>query len=65
MRKYERRKRRLAALKTLFGCIGWGCLGYFLMNTGWFWLGWALLTSAVCVGAYALDRLLSPGWRAV
>ena len=65
MRKYERRKRCMAALKTVCGCIGWGILGYLLMTTGRFWLGWCLLTASLCIGAYAVDRFLEPKGRAV
>lgn len=63
MKKYERRQRVLTALKTLVGCIGWGGLGYLLMISEHFWLGWAMLTVSLCVGAYALDRLMEPKGR--
>ena len=65
MRKYERRLRSIAALKTLVGCIGWGILGYVLMTSCCFWLGWAILTVSLCIGGCTLDRLMEPDGRVV
>lgn len=64
MRKYERRKRIISALKALTGCAGWGILGYLLMTIGWFWPGWILMTVSLCAGAYVVDRLMKPNGRA-
>lgn len=60
MRKYERAQRIRAAVKTLVGCIGWGLLGYLMMIRleGLFWPGWLVMTTALLIGAYAVDRLI-------
>ena len=60
MRKFERAQHIRAAVKTLVGCIGWGLLGYLVMTgmDGLFWAGWLIMTTALLVGAYAVDRLI-------
>lgn len=61
MRKYERAQHIMAAARTIMGCIGWGLLGYLVMTSidGLFWPGWLIMTTALCVGAYAIDRLIN------
>lgn len=60
MRKYRRRERRWALVKTIFSCIGWGLLGYLVMTNyeGLFWPGWLTMTGALCIGAAAMDKLI-------
>lgn len=60
MRKYERAQLHKSAGKTIIGCIGWGLLGYLMMTSivGMFWPGWVIMSTALCIGAYSLDRLI-------
>lgn len=60
MRKRERAQYLRADVKTIVGCIGLGLLGYLVMTAlnGLFWLGWLIMTTALCVGAYTLERLI-------
>ena len=60
MYRYKRVQLIVSSVKTLIGCIGWGLLGYLVMTSmdGQFWLGWCIVTAAVCVGAYTVDRLI-------
>lgn len=65
MRKYEKWQRRMAMLKTVAGCIGWGLLGYVIMaaDVGLFWLGWVLMVAALCISAYSVDKYLETSGR--
>ena len=65
MRKYEKLQRRKALVTAVTGCTGWGLLGYVIMTTGMgpFWLGWGLMTVAVCVGAYSVDKYMVDSGR--
>lgn len=60
VRRYKRAYHLRAAVTTIVGCIGWGLLGYLVMTTmdGLFWPGWIIMTAALCVGAYTLNRLV-------
>lgn len=60
MRKYERAQCLRAAIKTVVCCIGWVLLGYLVMTDmdDLFWLGWLIMSTSLCVGAYAIDRLI-------
>lgn len=60
MRKYRQRERRWASVKTLISCIGWGLLGSLILThyDGLFWVGWSIMTAALCIGVCAVDKLM-------
>lgn len=60
MRKYRQRERRWALAKTVISCIGWGLLGALILANynGLFWVGWTILTAALCIGVCAADKLM-------
>lgn len=60
MRKFRKRERRWALVKTMIACVGWGLLGYVVMTSyeGLFWLGWVTLLVAGSVGAVSMDKLM-------
>lgn len=60
MRRFRQRERRWALVKTVISCIGWGLLGALILAhyDELFWLGWAVLTAALCIGAGAMDKLM-------
>lgn len=65
MSKLKRMRRRMALLKTMISCTGWGILGGVIMATEIApeWVGCLLVAGAMCIGVSSLDKHMSSEWR--